>query len=117
LPPGWNAIIVADDCSTDSSVEEVERIAEQHRVLITLPEDRGATREKARRLRRAIAEARGDSRSSRMPTWNTIRVISAHPGAALTAAPMWFTVALMVAGGGVSCISGTRWPTFFDRHV
>ena len=60
LPAGMDReIIVADDASTDGSVEEVERVAAQHPGLIRLLKtDRN--RGKGAALRRAIAEARGE---------------------------------------------------------
>ncbi|MCU1238355.1 MAG: glycosyl transferase, family 2 [Candidatus Solibacter sp.] len=60
MPEGMDLeIIVADDGSTDASVEEVERIAAAHPGMITLLKaDRN--RGKGAALRRAIAEARGE---------------------------------------------------------
>jgi glycosyltransferase involved in cell wall biosynthesis len=60
LPPGLDReIIVADDGSTDSSVEEVERVAERHPgVIRLLKTDRNQGKGAA--LRRAIAEASGE---------------------------------------------------------
>jgi glycosyltransferase involved in cell wall biosynthesis len=60
FPPGMDReIIVADDCSTDASVEEVERIAAKYPGVITLLKtDRNQGKGAA--LRRAIAEARGE---------------------------------------------------------
>jgi glycosyltransferase involved in cell wall biosynthesis len=60
LPEGFEReIIVADDGSTDSSVEEVEAVAERNPGIIRLLK---TTRNqgKGAALRRAIAEARGD---------------------------------------------------------
>jgi glycosyltransferase involved in cell wall biosynthesis len=60
LPPGMEReIIVADDCSTDASVEEVERVAARYPGIITLLKtDRNQGKGAA--LRRAIADARGE---------------------------------------------------------
>jgi glycosyltransferase involved in cell wall biosynthesis len=60
LPEGFEReIIVADDGSTDASVEEVEAVAEQHPgVIRLLKTDRNQGKGSA--LRRAIAEARGE---------------------------------------------------------
>jgi glycosyltransferase involved in cell wall biosynthesis len=60
LPAGMDReIIVADDGSTDASVEEVERVAAAHPGLITLLRtDRN--RGKGDALRRTIAQARGE---------------------------------------------------------
>ena len=60
LPEGMDVeIIVADDGSTDSSAEEVERIAEAHPGVITLLKAE-RNQGKGAALRRAIAEARGE---------------------------------------------------------
>jgi len=60
LPPGLDReIIVADDGSTDASVEEVERVAELHPGLIRLLKS-GSNQGKGAALRRAIAEAEGE---------------------------------------------------------
>jgi glycosyltransferase involved in cell wall biosynthesis len=60
LPPGLEReIIVTDDGSTDSSVEEVERVAAKHPGLIQLLKSE-RNQGKGAALRRAIAEAQGD---------------------------------------------------------
>jgi glycosyltransferase involved in cell wall biosynthesis len=60
LPEGMDVeIIVADDGSTDSSAEEVERIAEAHPGVITLLKAE-RNQGKGSALRRAIAAARGE---------------------------------------------------------
>jgi SAM-dependent methyltransferase len=60
LPPGFEReVIVADDGSTDASVQEVEAVAEKHPgviVLLTTAQNQG----KSAALRRAIAEAHGE---------------------------------------------------------
>lgn len=60
LPPGLEReIIVADDASTDSSIEEVEAVAARHPGTIRLLKtERNLGKSAA--LRRAIAEAQGD---------------------------------------------------------
>ena len=60
LPPGTDLeIVVADDGSTDSSVEEVRAVMEKHPgVIRLLVSDRNQGKGSA--LQRAIAEARGD---------------------------------------------------------
>ena len=60
LPPGMTMeIIVADDGSTDSSVEEVEAVAARHPGAIRLLKTE-RNQGKGAALRRAIAEAQGD---------------------------------------------------------
>jgi glycosyltransferase involved in cell wall biosynthesis len=60
LPPGMTMeIIVADDGSTDSSVEEVEAVAARHPGAIRLLQTE-RNQGKGAALRRAIAEAQGD---------------------------------------------------------
>jgi glycosyltransferase involved in cell wall biosynthesis len=60
LPPGMSMeIIVADDGSTDSSVEEVEAVAARHPGAIKLLRTE-RNQGKGAALRRAIAEAQGD---------------------------------------------------------
>jgi glycosyltransferase involved in cell wall biosynthesis len=60
LPPGMTMeIIVADDGSTDSSVEEVEAVAARHPGAIRLLRTE-RNQGKGAALRRAIAEAQGD---------------------------------------------------------
>jgi glycosyltransferase involved in cell wall biosynthesis len=60
LPTGLDLeIVVADDASTDSSVEEVEAVAEKHPGVISLLKT-GRNQGKGAALRRAIAEAHGD---------------------------------------------------------
>ena len=60
LPEGMSReIIVADDCSTDASVEEVERIAAAHPGFITLLRT-ARNQGKGAALRRAIAAATGE---------------------------------------------------------
>jgi glycosyltransferase involved in cell wall biosynthesis len=60
LPPGMTMeIIVADDGSTDSSVEEVEAVAARHPGAIRLLRAE-RNQGKGAALRRAIAEAQGD---------------------------------------------------------
>jgi SAM-dependent methyltransferase len=60
LPPGMTLeIIVADDGSTDSSVEEVESVAARHPGAIRLLRTE-RNQGKGAALRRAIAEAQGD---------------------------------------------------------
>ncbi|MBZ5728221.1 MAG: glycosyltransferase [Acidobacteriia bacterium] len=60
LQPGLDReVIVADDGSTDSSVEEVERVAAKYPDVIRLLKG-GRNQGKGAALRRAIAEARGE---------------------------------------------------------
>src|ERR1022692_4764175 len=60
LPPGLDReIIVADDGSTDSSVEEVERVAAKYPEVITLLKSE-RNQGKGAALRRAIAAAAGE---------------------------------------------------------
>src|SRR5260370_24148572 len=60
LTPGMDReIIVADDGSTDASVEEVEAVSARHPGIIRLLRS-AQNHGKATALRRAIAEARGE---------------------------------------------------------
>jgi len=60
LPPGLDReVIVADDGSTDSSVEEVEAVAARHPAVIRLLKNE-RNQGKGAALRRAIAEAQGE---------------------------------------------------------
>src|SRR5689334_20081309 len=60
LPPGMDReIIVADDGSTDASVEEVESVSARHPGIIRLLKST-QNQGKGAALRRAIAEASGD---------------------------------------------------------